>query len=101
MDGIGSAVKCLAYSAILSGQQCKSAADFIRIAQSKTTAIEIIEIEQYRIDHCKAQLENIFQSLKSVPGTKKIHSVKTLTNNSIEYKYYSNSTNTKNYHFSI
>ena len=54
MDGIGGTVKLLVYSAILIGQQCKSAADFIRIAESKTMAIEIIEIEQHRIDHCKA-----------------------------------------------
>jgi hypothetical protein len=87
--------------AILGGQQCKSAADFVTIGQSKTTAIEMIEIEKCKIDNSKAQLENIFRSVKPVPETKKIHSIKTLTNNSIEYKYYSNSKNSKKYRFSI
>ncbi len=101
MDGVGGSIKRLVYMAILSGQQCKSAADFVRIGQSKTTAIQLVEMEQHQIDHSRMQLENIFQSVKSVPETKKTHSVKTLSNNSIELKYYSNSKNAKKYRFSI
>jgi hypothetical protein len=101
VDGVGGIIKRLVYMAILSGHKCKSAADFIRIGQSKTTAIELVEIKQHQIDHSKMQLENIFQSVKSVPETKKIHSIKTLLNNSIELKYYSNSKNAKKYRFSI
>ena len=100
MDGVGGTIKRLVYMAILSGHRCKSATDFVRIGQSKTTVIELVEMEKYRIDQCKAQLENIFQSDKSVPETKKIHSIKTLGNNSIELKYYSNSKNAKKYRFS-
>ena len=40
MDEIGGTIKRLVYSAILSGQQWKAAADCICMAQSKTTAIE-------------------------------------------------------------
>ncbi|CAF4135314.1 unnamed protein product [Adineta steineri] len=101
VDGVGGTLKRVIYLAILGGQLCKSAADFVRIGQSKTTAIEIVEIEKYKIDDCKAELENLFQSLKPVPETKKIHSIKALTNNLIEYKYYSNSTNSKKYRFSV
>ena len=87
--------------AILCGHQCKSAVDFVRVSQPKAAAIELAEMEQHRIDHSKAQLESIFQSVKSVPETKKIHSIKTLSNNSIELKYYSNSKNAKKFRFSI
>ena len=101
VDGLGGTVKRLVYSSILGGQQCKSAADFVAIAQSKTKVMEIIEIQQSRIDDSKARLENIFNATKSIPQTKKIHSIRVLTNNSIECKYYSNSTQVKNHHFSI
>lgn len=101
VDGVGGTIKRLVYMAILGGQRCNSAADFVRIGKSKTTAIELVELKQHQIDHCKMQLENIFQSVKSVPETKKIHLIETMPNNSIRLKYYSNSNNTKNYHFSI
>jgi hypothetical protein len=96
---VGGSVKRLVYRAILSGQKCNSAADFIVIARSKTNTTELAEIKQYRIDNSTAQLEQIFQSLKTVPETKKIHSVEVLTNNSIETKYYSNSTTKKIHQF--
>ncbi|CAF2625344.1 unnamed protein product [Rotaria sp. Silwood2] len=101
VDGIGGSIKRLVYRSILSGQKCTSAADFITIARSKTNNIELCEIEQYRIDNAKIKLERIFQSLKSVPETKKIHSVKVLSNNSIEHKYYSSSLTKKTHRFEI
>jgi hypothetical protein len=96
---VGAVVKRLVYSSILTGQHCKSAADFVAIAQLKTNTIEIAEIEQHHIDHAKAQMEPIFQSVRPVPETKKIHSLKVLKNDSIEYKFYSNSTTTKTFKF--
>ena len=101
VDGVGGSLKRLVYLAILSGLKCKSAADFVRIGRSKTTTICIDEIEQRKIDDSKAQLEHIFQSVKPVPDTKKIHSIKTIGNNSLEYKYYSNSKDSKKCHFAI
>jgi len=83
----------------LGGQQCKSAADFVAIAQSKTNTIDINEIEQHHIDNSKGQLEQLFQATKSVPETKKVHSIKVLKNNSVEYKYYSNCTSKKIFQF--
>ncbi|CAF1573778.1 unnamed protein product [Adineta ricciae] len=101
VDGIGGSLKRLVYLAILSGLQCKSAADFVKIGRSKTAIISIDEIEQHEIDDSKTQLEHIFKSVKPVPETKKIHSIKAIGDNIVEYKYYSNSKHSKKYRFSI
>lgn len=100
MDAVGGTVKRLVYRSILAGQRCTSATEFVKIAQSKTTTIEVAELTQDYIDESKMQMEPIFQLTKSVPETKKIHSVTALTNNSIEYRYYSSSTTKKIYQFS-
>lgn len=99
VDGVGGVIKRLVYSSILGGQQCTSAADFVAIAQSKTNAIDINEIEQHHIDNSKGQLEQLFQTTKSVPETKQLHSIKVLKNDSIECKYYSNCTSKKIFQF--
>ena len=44
----------------------------------------------------KYKWNQYFDLYKSVPETKKIHSVKVLKNNSIEYRFYSSSTTKKN-----
>lgn len=85
VDGIGGNVKRLVYSAIISGKRCQSATDFVRIAQSKTTAIITTEIEQQEIDLLKTYVENTFRGIKPVPETKKIHSINALANNTIEF----------------
>lgn len=89
VDAVGGTVKRLVYRFILAGQQCTSATDFVKIARSKTTVIEVTELTEKQINESKIQMEPIFQLIKSVPETKKIHSVKALQNNSI-------STTTKN-----
>ncbi|CAF0766506.1 unnamed protein product [Rotaria sordida] len=99
VDGVGGTIKRLVYRAILSGQQCSSAAQFVKIAQSKTDSINVIELEDIHIENSKVKMEKIFQSIKTIPETKKIHSVKVLQNNTIEYKYYSNSSTKKTYRF--
>ncbi|CAF1486587.1 unnamed protein product [Adineta ricciae] len=71
VDGIGRTIKRLVYLAILSGQSCDLAADFVRIGQTKTTAIELIEMEQYRINHSKAQLEGFFSHLNQYQKQRK------------------------------
>ncbi|CAM4907459.1 unnamed protein product [Rotaria socialis] len=100
-DGIGGSIKRLVYRSILSGQICTSATDFINIGRSKTNNIELYVINQYQIDNAKKQLETIFQSLKSITETKKIHCVNVLANNSIEHKYYSNSSTKKIHRFEV
>ncbi|CAF2572879.1 unnamed protein product [Rotaria sp. Silwood2] len=81
VDGLGGTIKRLVYRAILSGQQCSSAAQFVKIAQSKTDTINVTELEDIHIENSKAKMEKFFQSIKTVPETKKIHSVKVLQNN--------------------
>ena len=100
VDALGETVKRLVYRSILAGQLCSSATEFVKIAQSKTTTIEIVELTQDCIDESKVQMEPIFRLIKPVPETKRIHSVKVLINNSIEYRFYSNSTTKKIYQFS-
>ncbi|CAF1961157.1 unnamed protein product [Rotaria magnacalcarata] len=76
VDGLGATVKRLVYSAILAGQHCNSAADFVVIAKSKANAIEISEIKTDFIDDSMAKIEPIFKSVKPILETKKIHSIK-------------------------
>ncbi|CAF1179048.1 unnamed protein product [Didymodactylos carnosus] len=78
VDGLGGTVKRLVWSAALAGNNCKSAKDFVKLAQQKTKKIIIIEITKNGIDNSKLKLENIFKVAKSVPETLKTHSVKRL-----------------------
>jgi hypothetical protein len=59
------------YRAILSGQKCTSAPEFVQIAKSKTTMIAVAELYQACIDQSKVQMEPIFQTIKPIPETKK------------------------------
>ncbi|CAF2654996.1 unnamed protein product [Rotaria sp. Silwood2] len=99
VDAVGGTTKRLVYNAIMSGQQCSSAAEFVEIARSKTSTINVNELEESSIEQSKAKMEPIFQLIQTVPETKKIHSINVLENNTIEYKYYSNSTTKKTYRF--
>ncbi|CAF4610185.1 unnamed protein product, partial [Didymodactylos carnosus] len=87
--GIGGTVKRLVWSAILAGGVCRSAEDFIKIAKAKTKKVILIEITNNDIDNSKTKLENIFKTAKSIPETLKMHSVKVVDNNTLEFRYYS------------
>ncbi|CAF2099607.1 unnamed protein product [Rotaria magnacalcarata] len=99
VDGLGATVKRLAYSAILAGQHCNSAADFVVIPKSKTNAIEISEIKLHFIDDSMAKMESIFKSVKPILETKETHSIKVLKNNAVECKYYSHSKTSRKFKF--
>ena len=88
-DGIGGVVKHLVWSAILAGGVCRSAQDFIKLAQKKTNKVILIEITQNNIDNSKIKLENIFKTAQPVPETLKIHSVKVVDKSNLEFRYYS------------
>lgn len=75
MDGIGGVVKRLVWSAILAGEVCRLADDFIKLAQKKTKKIILIEITKNDIVNSKIKLENIFKTVKTIPETLKMHSV--------------------------
>ncbi|CAF1442626.1 unnamed protein product [Didymodactylos carnosus] len=94
-DGLGGTVKRLVWSAALSGDNCKSAKDFVKLAQQKTKKIIIIEITKNDIDNSKLKLENIFKIAKSLPETPKTRSVKVIDNKTLEWRYYSLSSTKK------
>ncbi|CAF1536035.1 unnamed protein product, partial [Rotaria sp. Silwood1] len=89
VDGIGGIVKRLVWSAILAGGVCRSAEDFIKLAKKKTKKIILIEITRSDIDSSKTKLENLFKTAKSIPETLKMHSVKVVDENELEFRYYS------------
>lgn len=86
---MGGVVKRLVWSAVLAGAVCRSAEDFIKIAKSKTNKINLVEITKNDIDNSKIKLENIFKTIKPVPQTLKMHSVKVIDKNTLEFRYYS------------
>ncbi|CAF1049158.1 unnamed protein product [Didymodactylos carnosus] len=89
VDGIGGIVKRLVWSAILVGGVCRSAEDFIKLAEKKTKKIILIQITSSDIDNSKTKLENLFKMAESVPETLKMHSVKVGDENELEFRYYS------------
>lgn len=89
VDGIGGAVKRIVWSAVLAGAVCRTAEDFIKLVEKKTNKINLAEITKNEIDNSKVKLENIFKTTKSVPQTLKMHSVKVVDKNTLEFRYYS------------
>ncbi|CAF1351898.1 unnamed protein product, partial [Didymodactylos carnosus] len=89
VDEIGGTVKRLVWSAILVGGVCRSAEDFITLAKKKTQKIILIEITRNDIDSSKTKLENLFKTAKSVPETLKMHSVKVVDEDELDFRYYS------------
>ncbi|CAF0941642.1 unnamed protein product, partial [Didymodactylos carnosus] len=84
VDGIGGTVKRLVWGAVLAGQTCRSAEDFVRIAKQKTNKITLIELTKNDIDASKNKLQNIFAVVKAVPETLKTHCIKVIDNKAIE-----------------
>ena len=89
VDGIGGTVKRLVWSAVLAGGSCRSAENFIKIARNKTNKINLFEITKADVDYSKVKLENIFKTTISIPQTLKMHSVKVVDKNTLEFRYYS------------
>ncbi|CAF1545908.1 unnamed protein product, partial [Didymodactylos carnosus] len=88
VDAIGGSVKRVVSSVVLGGEACRSAADFVKIANKKCVSITSIEIKKTDIDNSKLKLENLFKTTKQVPETLKTHFVKVIDQNSIETRYY-------------
>ncbi|CAF1101340.1 unnamed protein product [Adineta ricciae] len=89
VDGIGGSAKRLVWSAVLAGEVCRTAEDFVKIAKKKTKKIILIEITADAIDRSKVELENIFKTAKSIPETLKMHSVVVVDKDELEFRYYS------------
>ncbi|CAF2048310.1 unnamed protein product [Rotaria magnacalcarata] len=82
----GGVVKRLVWSAVLAGEVCRSAEDFINLAQKKTNKIILVEITRNDIDNSKINLEDIIKTAKTVPETLKMHSVNVIDKNTIEFR---------------
>lgn len=89
VDGIGGVVKRLVWSAVLAGETCQSADDFIKIAMKKTNKIILIEITEKAIQNSKNTLKHIFENIKTIPEAQKMHSVKVVDKNTLEFRNYS------------
>ena len=81
----------MVHQAILSGQVCLNAQDFVTIARSKTTVIHVEEILESEVEGAQEELEEMFNNVKAVPGIQKVHSVTVLDVNLIQCKHYSQS----------
>lgn len=91
VDGLGGTIKRMVHQAILSGQVCRNAQDFVTIARSKTTVIHVEEILESEVEGAQEELEEMFNNVKAVPGIQKVHSVTVLDVNLIQCKHYSQS----------
>jgi hypothetical protein len=74
-------------------KQCKTAADFVFLAKSKTNTIILHEITQAAVDASEQKLRQVFDHTKSVRDTQKLHHVTALREDVIECRLYSESTN--------
>lgn len=91
MDGLGATVKRLVHQQILTGKDCRNAADFLSLAQSKTQSIQIQELAPSEIEGSEEELQQFFANTRGVPGIQKIHSVEVVDVDIIQYRTYSNS----------
>ena len=89
VDGIGGTVKRLVWSAILAGEACRTADDFIQIAKKKTNKIFLVEITEDAIQKSQNTLENIFKNTKTVPETQKMQLVQVININTLEFRNFS------------
>ena len=100
VDGIGGNIKHLVWQQILTKKdKCDNAADFVNIAKAKTTAIIIDEITQQDIDKSTTQLQIFFSNTSSVKNIQKLHTIKVLQQDIIEYRLYDYSREKWTVHF--
>ena len=67
----------------------RSAEDFFTRTKEKPMEIILIEITRSDIDSWKTKLQNLIKRTKSTPETLKMHSVKVVDNDELEFRYYS------------
>ncbi|CAF2377023.1 unnamed protein product [Rotaria sp. Silwood2] len=92
VDAIGGTVKRLVWQEIMTKQQCKTAACFVRLAKSETNTIILHEITQAAIDASEQKLQQIFNDTRSARDTQKLHYVTAIREDIIECRLYSQST---------
>ncbi|CAF1442485.1 unnamed protein product, partial [Didymodactylos carnosus] len=92
VDGIGGTVKRMVWQEMMTKKQCKTAADFVRLAKSKTNTIILCEMAQGAIDASEQKLKQLFDGTKAVRNTQKLHNVIAVRQDVIEYRSFGGST---------
>ncbi|CAF1461359.1 unnamed protein product [Rotaria sp. Silwood1] len=89
VDAIGGIIKRMVWQEIMARKQlCRTATDFVRIANKKTSTIIVHEISQTEIDASKQKLQPLFATTKSVKNTQKLHNVVPIRLDVIECRMY-------------
>ncbi|CAF3317809.1 unnamed protein product [Rotaria sp. Silwood2] len=89
VDAIGGIVKRMVWQEIMTKKQlCRTATDFVHIANKKTSTIIVHEISQTEIDASKQKLQPLFATTKSVKNTQKLHNVVPIRLDVIECRMY-------------
>jgi hypothetical protein len=88
VDAIGGTVKRMVWQAILAKERCRTAADFVRIARTKTDTIRVVEIIQSDIEAATSRLRHVFDNTKAVKDTQKLHTVVAVRPDVIECRAY-------------
>ena len=91
VDGLGATVKRLVHQQILTGKDCRNAADFVLLARSKTDAVTVEELLVGEVEAAREELHEIFMNTRNFPGVQKIHSIDTMDVDVIQYRSYSTS----------
>jgi hypothetical protein len=69
VDALGGLVKRMVWQEIMTKEQCKTAADFVHLAKSRTITIILYEIKQASIDASEQKLEQLFNGTGPVRDT--------------------------------
>ena len=91
VDGLGATVKRLVHQQILTGKDCRNAADFVLLARSRTDSIQIEELLTSEVEAAQEELHDIFMNTRNLPGIQKIHSIDVMDVDTIQYRNYSTS----------
>ncbi|CAF4499224.1 unnamed protein product, partial [Didymodactylos carnosus] len=92
VDGIGGTVKRMIWQEMMTKKQCKTAADFVPLAKSKTNIIILCEMAQGAIDASEQKLKQLFDGTKAVRNTQKLHNVIAVRQDVIECRSFGGST---------
>ena len=89
VDAIGGSVKRMVWQEIMAKKQLyRTATNFVRIINKKTSTIIVNEIFETEIDALKQKLEPLFITTKSVKNTQKLHNVVPIGLDIIECRMY-------------
>ncbi|CAF1132322.1 unnamed protein product [Didymodactylos carnosus] len=92
VDGIGGTVKRMVWQEMMTKRQCKTAADFVRLAKSKTNTIILCEMAQGAIAASEQKPKQLFDGTKAVRNTQKLHNVIAVRQDVIECRSFGGST---------